>query len=137
WDLRESPAFPPCHHHGWTCDRCIAGQRASVSVHATARTDKGVYRSSCAVPSTVQHAAEAFADDAFGFTHDAIDQFLHRRHIMDQTSHHAAGPGPGIHLTGFHDARINASHFLDDILELDVRAQALFLLQQALDSGVV
>lgn len=35
-------------------------------------------------------AGEAPADDLLGLAHDAVDQLLHRRHVVDQADHHAA-----------------------------------------------
>ena len=83
-----------------------------------------------------QRAGEAFQNDFFGLGHDPVDQFLARRDVIDQAGDHAAGPGAGIHLPVDHDLRIDACDFLNDILELERRAEFLFLLQETLDCRV-
>jgi hypothetical protein len=55
---------------------------------------------------------------------------------VDQARDHAAGPGAGVHVALDHDLGIDAGDFLDDVLELDVGAQLLLLLEQAFDAGI-
>ena len=55
---------------------------------------------------------------------------------MDQSGHHAAGPGARVHRAVFHDARVDTSHFFHDVVELDGGTQRAFLLQQAVYGGV-
>src|SRR5204862_6514577 len=50
---------------------------------------------------------------------------------------HAAGPRPGVELSFFHDAWVDARHFLSDVFELDVGAERLFHFENASDAGVV
>ncbi len=45
-------------------------------------------------------------------------------------------PGARVHVAVQHDARIDAGHFLDDVLELEVAAERLLLLEQPVDRGV-
>src|SRR5262249_51158317 len=81
-------------------------------------------------PSVPRHPHESgrpLGDDGFRLGHGAVDQLLDRGNVMDQPGDHAARPGAGVHLTLFHDAWIDACHFGDDVLELDLRSEfALF-----------
>ena len=66
----------------------------------------------------------------------AVDQFLDGRYVVDESCHHAAGPGAGVHVALQHDAGIDARDLLDDVLELEVAAERLLLLKQPVHRGV-
>ena len=56
---------------------------------------------------------------------------------MDQSCHHATGPGTGVHRAVNHDFGVDAGHFVDDVFKLEVVTQCAFFRQQALDRRVV
>ena len=64
----------------------------------------------------------------------AVTVWLSRQEAV-QARDHAAAPRAGIHFAIDHDPRIDAGHFVDDVLELDVGTQALLFLEQALLGG--
>ena len=83
-----------------------------------------------------QHALEPLADELVRLSHDAVDQLLAGRDIVDQAGDHAAGPGTGIHVALQHDARIDAGDLFADVFEFQVGAELAVLFQQPLD-GIV
>ena len=42
------------------------------------------------LPLTVEETGEPLADQHFGFRHDAVDQFLAGRNVVDEARNHAA-----------------------------------------------
>src|SRR5581483_3151446 len=84
-----------------------------------------------------QKALEALADDLFGLAHDAIDQLFHGRDIVDQADHHAAAPGPGVHVAFQHDLRIDPTDFVRNVLDLEVAALLALDLEHAIDALVL
>jgi hypothetical protein len=60
------------------------------------------------IKSTVKEAGQPSPDDLLGLAHDAVDQFLDCRDVVDQTDHQAAAPCAGIHLTVDHHLGVDA-----------------------------
>src|SRR5438445_3088742 len=85
----------------------------------------------------VEKTHQPAANDTVGFDHDAVDQFLYRRNVMDQPDHHAAAPGAGFHVAVDHHLGVDASDLIVDVLDLEVSSLLALDLEQALDAGVL
>jgi hypothetical protein len=66
----------------------------------------------------VEKARQPAPNDLLSLRHDAIDQLLHRRDVIDQADHHAAAQGARVHVTVDHDLRIDAGDLVVDIVDL-------------------
>ncbi len=90
--------------------------------------------SGCLLGSVI--TSQAFADDLISLGHDAVQQLLAGRHVIDQANNHAAGPSTAIHIPALHDTRVDTGHFVDDVFELNCLTLFFFLGQNALDRRV-
>src|SRR3954453_11805800 len=88
------------------------------------------------VDSTVKKSSQPLPDDLLGFPHDAVDQLLHRRDIVDQSDHHAAAPSTGIHVTVDHHPGVDTRPLLMDVLDLDPRPLPALDFEQLIDTLV-
>src|SRR3954464_11763023 len=91
---------------------------------------------SCRLDGAVEKTRQALANDGFGLGHDAVDQFLYRRNVVDQADYHAAAPGARVHVAVDHDLGIDADDLLENILELERLTLLALDLDQAFDTLV-
>src|SRR6202022_3440582 len=84
----------------------------------------------------VEKTHQPAPNDAIGFRHDAADQFLDRRDIVDQPDHHAAAPGAGFHVALDHHFRVDAGDLIVGVLDPYTPALLALDLEQPLDAGV-
>ena len=87
--------------------------------------------------SPSKKSREPAADQLLRFAHDPIDQFLHRRNVVDQAGDHAAAPGAGIHIAVDHDLGIDARDLVVDVVDLQLGALLALDLEQMVDGGVL
>jgi hypothetical protein len=72
------------------------------------------------MPGIIEEARQALTDDSFGVRHDAVDQFLYRRDVVDEARNHAATPRASVHIAVDHHLGIDARHLIVSILDLDL-----------------
>src|SRR3990167_541535 len=68
----------------------------------------------------LQESSEPACDQLLSLIHDAVDQVLHGRDVVDETGYHAATPCAGIHFAILHHARVYAGDLIDDVVELEI-----------------
>src|SRR6266403_1024318 len=66
-----------------------------------------------------EQSCQPVQNEALGIRHDAVDQFLDGRNVVDQPGDHAAAPGAGIHVALDHDLGIDARDLIVDIIDLE------------------
>src|SRR3984893_7476242 len=75
-------------------------------------------------------------DEMFRVRHDAIDQLLDGRDIVDETDDHAAAPRASIHVAIDHDLGVDPGDLVMDIFDLELGALLALDLQQTVDAGI-
>src|SRR5439155_22887721 len=85
----------------------------------------------------VEEARKPAPDQPLGIRHDAVDQFLHRRNVVNESNDHAAAPRTSVHIAVDHHLGIDARYLFVDVVDLQAFALLALDLEQVLDTLVV
>src|SRR5947207_5380413 len=89
------------------------------------------------LPGAIEETSQALTDDSLGIRHDAVDQFLHRRNVVNEPNDHAAAPRARVHVAVDHHLGIDARHLLVDVVNLQAFAFRSLDFDQVFDALVV